>query len=104
MKLRLLIMATFMALALISFSSCGDDQTADDAKKEAKEDKSAKKATKDGKAVAKAEAKPTGPTRIEVKEMEFNAGDINRGDDAKHTFILKNISKDVVHIKRAKGS
>jgi|GEM_PF-5628088 len=35
---------------------------------------------------------------------EFNFGDIERGKSAVHTFVLKNVGKDVVHIKRAKGS
>lgn len=42
--------------------------------------------------------------RIVIPEPEFSAGDVLRGEKAVHTFILKNAGKEVLHIKRAKGS
>jgi hypothetical protein len=43
-------------------------------------------------------------TRISVPEREFKYGDVNRGETAAHTFVIKNISTEVLHIKRAQGS
>lgn len=39
-----------------------------------------------------------------VGGAEYKFGEIARGESVVHTFILKNVGKDVVHIKRAKGS
>ena len=45
-----------------------------------------------------------GKGRIEVAEKSVDLGDIRQGDKATHTFILKNVGTDVLHIRRAKGS
>lgn len=97
-----LILAGILTLAL-----AGCDQPSAD---KAQEEKPAVKVTDPQKIKAEKSGpaskveKASGPSRIKVSEMEWDAGDVARGEDAVHTFVLKNISKEVVHIKRAKGS
>lgn len=43
-------------------------------------------------------------TRMSLPEWSFEAGDVTRGDEVAHTFVFKNISDQVFHIKRAHGS
>ena len=55
----------------------------------------------DGAAAGKAGAKIT---RISLPERSFDFGDVNRGEVATHTFVVKNVSKEIVHIQQAQGS
>jgi hypothetical protein len=59
-------------------------------------------------AAAKAAA-PTAPVdgkapKAHVAEPTADLGDIKRGETGKHTFVIKNTGKDVLTIKRAKGT
>ena len=47
---------------------------------------------------------PKGTPKIEVSELEFDAGDVQRGEDVVHVFVIKNVGTDVLNIKRAKGT
>jgi len=42
--------------------------------------------------------------KLQIVQPDFDAGDVNRDEKVTHTFILKNVGKDVLHIKRAQGS
>jgi len=42
---------------------------------------------------------------MQLPETSFDFGDVERGKDAAHTFVIKNISnKETLHIQRAQGS
>ena len=59
-----------------------------------------------------AAATPTAPKapaegkagKAHVAEPTADLGDIKRGETGKHTFVIKNTGKDVLTIKRAKGT
>jgi len=55
-------------------------------------------------APAPAGAQPAGKGRIEVAEKSVDLGGIKQGEKATHTFVLKNVGTDVLHIRRAQGS
>jgi hypothetical protein len=61
-------------------------------------------AAKPGAQPATGEAPAAGKGRIQVAEKSVELGDLKQGDKATHTFILKNVGTDVLHIRRAKGS
>jgi hypothetical protein len=45
-----------------------------------------------------------GAPKIEVAEKTVDLGEIRQGEKATHTFVLKNVGTDVLHIRKAKGS
>jgi hypothetical protein len=45
-----------------------------------------------------------GAGRIEVAQKSVDLGDVRQGEKVTHTFVLKNVGTDVLHIRRAKGS
>ena len=51
-----------------------------------------------------ATSKATGKGRLSVDKETVDLGEIAQGEKATHTFNLKNVGTDVVHIARAKGS
>lgn len=97
-----LIITGLLVLVLVGCDQPPTDQAQEE--KQAVKGADAKKIKAGKKGPASKVKKASGPSRIEVSEMEWDAGDVARGESAVHTFVLKNISKEVVHIKRAKGS
>jgi hypothetical protein len=45
-----------------------------------------------------------GAPKIEAAEKAVDLGDVRQGEKATHTFVLKNVGTDVLHIRKAKGS
>jgi|GEM_PF-6446446 len=55
-------------------------------------------------AVPAAQPTPGGAPRLEAAEKVVEVGSVRQGEKATHTFVLKNVGTDVLHIKKAKGS
>jgi hypothetical protein len=66
----------------------------------------ARKAPADPKKTAPADTgdKASKAPQLEVAKTTVHVGDITRGEKAVHTFVLKNVGTDTLHIKKAKGS
>ena len=88
---KIWLLAPSAAVLLAASLSCKSSSTAPDAAKAAA-------------AAPPAASAPKPATRMLIAERTKDFGDVNRGDTAAHTFAIKNISSEVLHIKRAQGS
>lgn len=55
-------------------------------------------------AVPAGQPAPSGAPKLDVAEKTVAMGTLRQGEKATHTFVLRNVGTEVLHIKKAKGS